>query len=166
MLEAPAFLTSAFSLQTCTAMAQVSAVSSLAEDGDDRDNEAEIAELPVPEPGCQGKSAPPPGCKASFPAETKDFDNAQRLSSFYDNGQRKAVVDKMCDDRQKIRKELKKQTVVIKNERRRVVRLQQKAKYLSDRDLAQIWELRSDRKTKMAAKREIKEQASGSDGKK
>lgn len=163
--KAPAFLARAASLRTCPSKRE--SMSSVVAQGDsDRDTEGEIEEPEEAEPGSQGKSAPPPGCKGSKRAEERDVVNAKRLSSFYDNGQRKGVVDKMCDDRLQTRKALKKQSVAIKNERRKVVRLQQKAKYLSDRDLAQIWELRSDRKSKMAAKRELKEQASGSDGKK
>lgn len=75
-----------------------------------------------------------------------------KLASHFDNGHRQGLLQVKLDERNRQKKEMKKITNQIKNDRRKVQRLTAKAKYLTNRDLSQILEVREKRVIKKEEK--------------
>ena len=87
----------------------------------------------------------------------------KKLSAHFDNGARQGVIQEKVDQRALAKKEVKKISNQIKNDRRKVQRLTAKAKYLTNKDLSQILEVRERRTIKKEIKQERKEKGKGED---
>ena len=79
---------------------------------------------------------------------------ATKIEQNFDKGKKKMGIDVKVQAREAKKKELKAMSHDIRNDRRKIHRLSDKARLLSDKDLSQVLEMREGRKLKIEENRE------------